>query len=283
MLAPSPGGRPPRQRHPPDPALARGSRTAPPRDRAGGGALGRDDGAHARLPERDLRLLRRPLRRLGAARQRAGRGEPGRLPERDARPRPLDDALDHEPAGRPHKARGRAGRRRGGAAQGRRDRQPHHRARRAHAGDAGAVRRRAARSTRARTSAPRTAATRSSFAIPMGTPGLKFICRDSYSKQRDRVRLPALVALRRDGRGGDLRRRRGPQGSASSWTATPRLLRGHHRHGLARPHHAPGVHARLRQALVRLRPRPHDRQHHRRRAASTTSRRSSARSGTWAS
>ena len=44
-----------------------------------------------------------------------------------------------------------------------------------------------------------------------------------------------------------------------------RLLRGHHRHRLARPHHAPGVHARLRQALVRVRPRPHDRQHDRRR------------------
>ena len=31
-------------------------------------------------------------RRVGAARQRAGRGEPRRLPEGDARPRPLDDA-----------------------------------------------------------------------------------------------------------------------------------------------------------------------------------------------
>ncbi len=29
-----------------------------------------------------------------------------------------------------------------------------------------------------------------SFAIPMGTPGLKFICRDSYSKRRDRFDYP---------------------------------------------------------------------------------------------
>ena len=61
----------------------------------------------------------------------------------DARPRPVDDALDHEPAGRPHEARGRAGDGRGGAAQDRRDRERHRRPRRAHAGHAGPVRRRA--------------------------------------------------------------------------------------------------------------------------------------------
>ena len=104
-----------------------------------GGTMGRTPG----LPERHVRLLRRPLRRVGAARQRAGRGEHRRLPGRDARPRPLDDPLDHEPAGRPVEARGRAGRRPGRAAQDRRDRDAHHRPRGAHAGDARAVRRRA--------------------------------------------------------------------------------------------------------------------------------------------
>ena len=74
MLAPSPD----------DPALrvnvthliprtARRPRAPPARIRAGRGELGRDHGPHARLPQRHLRLLRGPRRRVGAPRQRAGR------------------------------------------------------------------------------------------------------------------------------------------------------------------------------------------------------------------
>ena len=73
--------RPARERHPPDPALAGGSRAPPARDRADRRGHRRDDGPHARLPERHLRVLRGPRRRVGAARQRAGRREPRRLPD----------------------------------------------------------------------------------------------------------------------------------------------------------------------------------------------------------
>ena len=93
MLAPvARRSRPPGQRHPSDPAHDRGSDAAPAGVRAGGGGVGRDDGAHAGLPQRDLRLLRRTRRRVGAPRQRAGRREPRRLPGLHARPRPVDDA-----------------------------------------------------------------------------------------------------------------------------------------------------------------------------------------------
>ncbi len=81
------------------------------------------------------------------------------------------------------------------------------------------------------------------FAIPIATPGLRFICRESYARARDPYRLSAVVALRRDGRGGDLRRRRDPARAGVLGRRHGRLLRGDHRHRLARAHHAPGVHA----------------------------------------
>ena len=92
-----------------------------------------------------------------------------------------------------------------------------------------------------------------SFAIPIATPGLRFICRDSYSKQRDAFDYPLSVAVRRDGRGRDLRRRRDPARAGVPRRRHRRLQRGDHRHRLARPHHAPGVHARLREAVLRVR------------------------------
>ena len=104
-----------------------------------------------------------------------------------------------------------------------------------------------------------------SFAIPMGTPGLQVHLPRLLLEAARAVRLSALLPLRRDGRGGDLRRRRGTQGAGVPGRRHGRLLRGDHRHRLARPHHAPGLHPRLRQALVRLRARPPARQHHRRR------------------
>ena len=58
------------------------------------------------------------------------------------------------------------------------------------------------------------------FAVPMGTPGLKLICRDSLRPAAVALRLPAVVAVRRDGLRRDLRRRRGAEGAACSWTAT---------------------------------------------------------------
>ena len=80
-----------------------------------------------------------------------------------------------------------------------------------------------------------------------------------------RFRLPAVVALRRDGRRCHIRRRRGAEASPVPVRRHRGLLRGDQRHRLARAHHAPGVHARLREAVLRVRARPHDRQHHRRR------------------
>ena len=177
------------ERHPPDPALEGGPRATPAGGRADGGADRGADGADARLFERHVRVLRRALRRVGAARERSGRGQHRRLPARDARPRSLDDALDHEPPGRPHEARGRAGGGRGGAAQDRRDREPHHRARRAHVATLAPY---ADELTIYPGSdiRPQDERYALSFAIPMGTPGLKFICRDSYSKERDPFDYP---------------------------------------------------------------------------------------------
>ena len=211
-----------------------------------------------------------------------GRGQHRQLPEGDARPRPLDHALDHQSAGRPLEARGRAGRRRGRAAQGRGDERGHRRARRPDAGHAGPVRRRAerlpglghppaGRQLRARVRDPDRDA-----GAEVRLPGL-------VREGPQRLRLPALVALRRDGRGRDLRRRRRPLGARLPLRRPGRLLGGDHRHRLARPHHAPGVHARLREAPVRVRDRSPARRTRPGSCASTTSRRSSARSGTWSS
>ena len=90
-----------------------------------------------------------------------------------------------------------------------------------------------------------------SFAVPMATPGLKFICRDSYSKQRDPFDYPLssrfdemdAVAIFDDVEV--------PKSRVFLDGDTVGLLRGDLRHRLARPHHAPGLHARLREALLR--------------------------------
>ena len=83
----------------------------------------------------------------------------------------------------------------------------------------------------------------------MGTPGLKFICRDTFSKQRSHFDYPLssrfdemdAVAIFDDVEV--------PQERVFLGGDTSRLLGGHHRHRLARPHHAPGLHARPREAL----------------------------------
>ena len=128
------------QRLLPAAALARGSRAPPHRHAPHGGVPRRRDGPRARLPQRDVRAVRRARRRVGPPRQRARRRESRPLLRADARARPLDDARDHEPAGRPLAARRGGGRRRDRAAQGRRDGRGHRRARRAHARDARALR-----------------------------------------------------------------------------------------------------------------------------------------------
>ena len=102
------------------------------------------------------------------------------------------------------------------------------------------------------------------FSIPMATPGLKFICRDSFSSQGDPVGLPALDALRRDGRGRDLRRRRDPARPDLPGRRRAAPHGGHHRLALARAHHPPGHDARLGEARVRVRARPHARRPDRR-------------------
>ena len=183
--------------------------------------------------------------------------------QRDARSRPLDHALDHEPAGRPHQARGRAG-------------------------DAGEVALHKVGETEnhitvrgARMLAtlapfadelmvypgsdirPQDGRYALSFAIPMATPGLRFICRDATRKQRDPFDYPLssrfdemdAVAIFDDVEV--------PKERVFLDGDTVGYSRGDLRHRLARPHHAPGLHPRLRQALVRARPRAPDRQHDR--------------------
>ena len=228
MLAPSPDdGRLVNVTHL-DSALSRDGPGAPAAgDRADRGADRRDDGPHARLPERDLRLLRRPGRRLGAARQRAGRRRTWSRYQALMRDRDLSThPLDHEPAGRPHEARGRAGRRaRWRCTRWARRTNAHHRPRRPDAGHAGPVRRRADGLPGLRHPARRTAATPWPSRSRWARRGCKLHLPRRYSKQRRPVRPPALVALRRDGRRRHLRRRRDPEGAASSWTATPRATR----------------------------------------------------------
>ena len=101
-------------------ALARGSRATPHRPPPHVGVPRRRHAPCPRLPQRHLRALRCALRRVGPPRQRAGRREPRPLLRADARARPLDDARDHESAGRPLAARRGGGRRRDRVAQGRR-------------------------------------------------------------------------------------------------------------------------------------------------------------------
>ena len=164
------------------------------------------------------------------------------------------------------------------AAQGGGDRRRDRRARRADAGDAGAVRRRAARLP-GLGHPPPGRPLRALVRHPDRHPGpAVHLPRQLLAPARP-LRLPAVLALRRDGLRRHLRRRRDPQGARVPRRRHGRLQRGDHRHGLARPHHAPGVHPRLRQAVVRARARPLHRQHHRASCASTTSRRSSARCG----
>ena len=145
MLVPVARRRRARQRHAPHPALARGPRAPPARVRARpprstAGMMGRTPDY---LNVTFACFAGAPTCGRGAATSRARRTS---SPTRgDARPRSLDDALDHEPAGRPLEARGRAGCGRGRPPQGRRDRRGHRRPRRPHARHARAVRRRADR------------------------------------------------------------------------------------------------------------------------------------------
>ena len=96
------------------------------------------------------------------------------------------------------------------------------------------------------------------FAIPMTTPGLKLRLPRLVLGAARPVGLPALLALRRDGRGRHLRRRRDPARPDLPRRRRPAPHRGHHRHALARAHHPPGDDARLGEARVRVRARPHD-------------------------
>ena len=158
----------------------------------------------------------------------------------------------------------------------------HRRPRRPDAGDPGAVRRRADGLPRVGHPAAGRQL-RAGLRHPDGDAGAEVHLPRQLLQAALGVRLPAVLAVRRDGRRSHLRRRRDPPRPRVPGGRPGGLLRGDHRHRLARSHHAPGVHARLRQALVRVRARPHDRRTRPASSASTTSRRSWARSGTWSS
>ena len=64
------------------------------------------------------------------------------------------------------------------------------------------------------------------FAIPMGTPGLKFVCRDTFARVGATSTI-RFVALRRDGRRRDLRRRRRALGARLPLRRHGLLLGGH--------------------------------------------------------
>ena len=186
MLAPSPGGPElPRQRHPPDPAGARGAGPAPARVRAGRGAVGRRDGADPGLPERDVRVLRGALGGVGAPRERpcAPRTwSPTRQFMRDA-DLSTTHALMNPQVDRTkpeaEQAMGQVALHKVGETA-----------------DAIVVRGARMLATLAPFAdellvypgsdiRPQDGRYALSFAIPIATPGLRFICRDSYSKQRD--------------------------------------------------------------------------------------------------
>ena len=103
-----------------------------------------------------------------------------------------------------------------------------------------------------------------SFAIPIATPGLRFICRDSYSKQRDVYDYP--LSARFDEMDAVVifddveipRERVFLDGDTVGYSEVITDT------GLARTHHAPGVHARVGQAVLRAGARARDRDDHRR-------------------
>ena len=254
---------PARQRLVPAAALARGSR-APPRRHAPDGRIPRRrDGPRARLPQRDVRAVRGARRRLGPPRQRAGRGESRPLLRADARARPLDDARDHEPAGRPLAPRRPGRSRRDRTPQGRRDVRGDRRARRAHARDARSLRRRDL-------DLPRQPAARGGHRLrallrdPDEHAGSQGRAARLVREAAARVRLPALVALRRAGRDDHLRRRRRAPRPRVHGRRHDRLRRGHLAHELARPDRQPGDDARVDEARADVRPRARDHRGHRR-------------------
>ena len=247
------------QRHARPADEPRGPRAPPRRDQADRRRDRRDDGPHARLPELHVRLLRRARRRLGRA--TATRRAP-----RTSSPTRSTCATTT------CRSRTRSSTRRSTARSPRRSRRPGEVSLHKVEDTENGILVRGARMLA--TLAPfadelavypgadlrlQDGKYAICFAIPMATPGLKFVCRDSFSVAARPVGLPALVALRRDGRGRDLRRRRDPPRPDLPRRRRAAAHRGDHRHPLARAHHPPGDDARLGEARVRLRARPHDR------------------------
>ena len=208
------------------------------------------DGPDARLPERHLRLLRRPLRRVGAARQRAGRRQPGAYQKRM---RDLDLSTTHSIMNpQVDRSKPEAEQAMGEVALHKVGETENH------------ITVRGARmlATLAPYAdeltiypgsdiRPQDGNYALSFALPMGTPGLS-------SSAATATRSSAAASTTRSRRASTRWTR---SSSSTTWrcprrgcscAATPSLLRGDHRHRLARPHHAPGVHPRLRQASFAL-------------------------------
>ncbi len=82
------------------------------------------------------------------------------------------------------------------------------------------------------------------FIVPMNAPGLKLICRASYEETASRIgsalRLPAVVALRRERRHLGARQRLHPLGGRAACCATPRKILSFH----------PGVRACLQRLFA---------------------------------
>ncbi len=266
------------QREPHDPALASRPRSPSCLSADDRRVHGRSDGPLTGLHERHVRRLRRARRRVGRRRQRGAaprtwspirstsRRDDISLTHTIVHPT-IDKATGDAPAP--------AERRR--APQGGRHRARHRRARRARSW------RRSRRSPTSSPSIPRIhcrkvpTTTRCRSAIPMGTPGLKFLCRDSCRAPAESLRPSVVEPLRRAGRVRDLRRRRGAARSALH-RRQPRRLQPGDDDGLVPEHHAADDDPGADQARVRLRARHAngrgDQRHARRRPS-----RCSARSG----
>ena len=252
LLMPDDGDRRAHPGQPHDPALARGPfaprQGVAPRRRV----FGRPDGPHARLHERHLCGLRRQSRRVGQPRQRGRRRAPGRLPEVPAPRRHLAHPHHRAADRRQDDGRRAAGRQSVCPAQGRRHRARHRRARRAHPGDPGAVRRRDRGLSRAAAARRR----RRLCAVVLH-PHERARAEVPVPRQRLGVAQPlrpsAVEPLRRAGRLRDLRRRRDPARPAVH-RLQPRRLQLGDDHELAAQHPAADDDPRLGEARLRLGP-----------------------------
>ena len=181
----------------------------------------------------------------------AGGGQPRGLPPPGHAPRLVDHPRHRQPHGRPGCPRDGPGRRRGGDPQGGRDGRRHRRARRPGAGHAGPVRRRDVRLPRLPAAGGRPPP-RALVLGADGHAGPQAPLPRQLLERRPRLRPALLQPVRRAGRGGDLRRRRGAAGAGVHRRRRRHLQLGDDPVGLDGEHHAADDDPGPDQAPLRL-------------------------------